>query len=342
MKHDRLISYQLTVALALLLAVAGTSHAKTIAEPLILHHAVGDTIDATEAAQWGLFPDLGNLSSAVFQRTSAGNIIVRIQLDGRGDSVVRERSIPAKVWAMWQADLEAGRTASDFQPPEPGLVWPETPLLPGEFALPAEPFDPADARTSLAGEWVMQFDLGYKHSTTVFNTFFTDMAMIQMGFGYAMNDYMMPFFGFQTGFGDLIDAFEDVTANGKSAIYAFELGTRLNLPLTDRTSIGAAVAGGYYMRSLRWGGDLFFSQYGTIQGGASVRELSDWGGSVRLGLQHRLGSRPGPPVFVDLSVRYEAYGADESLLADPLSGAEIRAINHDRWVAVSLGLIFKL
>jgi len=335
-------SGRIVAALAWLVAALAAGPAVADDTRLTLHPVVGDVIDAEEAGRWGLFSDLRGVTSAVFSRTPAGNIVARIVINRPDGPVTRERSIPAAQWASWRADLDAGRRVAAWEPPEPGRVWPEVPLRPEDLAPPPVPVDPSDYPTSLAGDWVMQLDFGYKHSTTDFNRFFTDMAMFQLGVGYAVNDHWTPFLNFHTGFGDLVDAFEDVTGNGKSAIYAFELGARLSMPLGDRVAIAGALAGGYYMRSLRWGGDLFFSPYGTVQGGSNVRELSDWGGSVRLGFQRRMGDRPESPIFLDVSVRYEGYGADPSILADPVSGAEIRSIDHDRWLALSVGFIFEL
>jgi len=333
-------------ALAFLLAAMGTTVAAADAAPRVLrlHPAVADTLGADELRRWGLFPDLPGARSAVFLRTEAGVIVARIELPGRAGPLVRERSIDAATWEAWRAALAAGRDPEPAPPPPPpGAVWPERPLDPADVAPPPPPAAPGEARASLAGDWVLHLDLGYKHSTTVFNEFFTDMAMLQLDVGYAVSERWTPFFGFQTGFGDLVDSFEEIAGNGKSAVYAFELGLRLDLPLGERTGLTAAAAGGYYMRSLRWGGDDFISIYGTTQyGGALVRELSDWGGSLRAGFRHRLGDRPGPPVFLQAGVRWEAYGADPSLLYDPVSEVEIRATDHDRWLAVTVGLVFAL
>lgn len=333
----------LAALLAVLAAAAPCRAAAPSARPVVLHPAVGDTLDAEELRRWNLFPDLPAARRAVVVRTAAGGLLARIELPGRGGAVIRERSVTADQWRAWREALEAGVPVAAAPPPPRGRVWPETELDPAEIAPPPPPPDPADFRTRLTGDWVMHLDLGYKHSTTVFNEFFTDMAMVQMDVGYAVSDHVTPYFGFQTGFGDLVDEFEELVGNGKSAVYAFELGLHADLPLGDRTSLTAALAGGYYMRSMRWGGDYFTTVYGTLQsGGALVRELSDWGGSVRLGLRRRLGVGPGAPVFLQGGVRWEAYGADASLLYDPVSDIEIRADDHDRWLAVTVGLLFEL
>ncbi|MBK7701379.1 MAG: hypothetical protein IPI34_00080 [bacterium] len=47
-----------------------------------LHAAVGDTVDAGEAARWGLFPDVTGLTSAVFVPGPRGGFLARLQVAG--------------------------------------------------------------------------------------------------------------------------------------------------------------------------------------------------------------------------------------------------------------------
>jgi len=329
--------------LILVLLTAAASAVRAAPTVLRLTPAAGDTLRAEELRRWGLFPDLPRAVSAVFLRTEAGGIVARIAEPGLGGPLVRERSIDAATFRAWTDALAAGRRPEPFAPPPPGAVWPERPLDPDAVAPPPLPPAPGDLRTGHAGDWVMRLNAGWKHCQTGFSEFFTDMAMVQMDIGYAVSDRVLPFFGFQTGFGDLTSELEAITGNGKSAVYAFELGLLLDLPLSDRTSVTLSGAGGYYMRSLRWGGDDFLTLYGTYDYGAAlVRELSDWGGSAGVGLRRRLGDRVGPPVFLQAGVRVEAYGADPSLLYDPVSDIEIRAPDHDRWLTASIGFTFAL
>lgn len=326
-----------TLALCAAPAVAG--------EPVALHETVGESVDREEARRWGLFPDLPGLRLAVFEASPSGGFLARLHVDGPEGPRLLERNVPRAVWESWRDCLDRGEPVDgEGAPPVPGAaaVWPEAPL---PEAAPAPPPLPAAADTMYplsSSDWVTLVDVGYKHSTTRFGDYFTDMLLLGLAVGYPLSDWFVPTLGFQAGIGDLQDDFEDITGNGKSAHYAFELGTLLRAPLTGNTRIYLGIAGGYYMRSLRWGGTFYYSTYNVYQSGSWVRELSDWGGSARCGVQLRLGSRGAKPRLLDLSVRYERYGAEASLLSNPDTGELFLAEDHDIWVGVSLGLIVGL
>jgi len=332
-----------TIMILIICLLPGAGRAEPEERVLVLHPAVGEVVDADEAARWGLFDDVPGLRQIVFVRTAAGVLTARITVAGDQGVVLRERNVPAKVWEAWRADLAAGDvvSASLPQPPE-GLVWPET-------ALRIDDVEPVDELPIIAVEdavlentWVMLLDVGYKHSSTRFGDFFTDMMMMDMGVGYAVSERFTPFLAFQAGFGDLKDDFEDLAGDGKSAVYSFELGTRFTAPLSRRLDATASLAGGYYMRSLRWGGTVFLGPYGYVQGGAAVREFADWGGSLRLGFQYALSVSDGRARYLDVGVRIERYGADEIVLSDPVTGAALLADDYDLWTGVTVGLVFGL
>ncbi len=335
---------RLVIFLYAAILAAGAASAETHADRVVeLHPDLGEVIDAGEAAALGLFPDLGGIGQIVFVRTAAGGVVARIVLDGPNGTVLRERSIPSDVWASWRADAAAGRPLAAALPvPPPGLVWPERDLRPDEVAPDDAPPPIPAGDGVLTGEWIMMLDAGYKRSTTRFRDYFTDMVVADMAVGYGLHDRVWPFLAFQIGSGDLQDAFEDITADGRSAVYAFELGTRFNAPLTHRLDAVASVAGGYYMRSMRWGGDLFVSPYGYVQSGTTVREFSDWGGSARLGVQWALGGRDGRARYLDLTFRAETYSADPYVLIDPENDAALLADDRDTWWSVTMGLAFGL
>ncbi len=322
---------------------ATTARAVPAEHVLTLHASVGEVVDAEEAARWGIFPELSDLSQVVFVRTAAGVLVARITLPGADGPILRERNVPAATWISWQASLASGeRVTTTLASPPPGLVWPET-------ALRADQIEPRDdlpvipvSEATLEDTWVMLFDVGYKRSDTRFRDYFTDMMMVDLAVGYAMGERFTPFLGFQAGFGDLQDDFEDIAGDGKSAVYAFELGARATAPLSPRLDAVAAVAGGYYMRSLRWGGTVFLGPYGYVQGGAAVREFSDWGGSVKLGFQYALSAKDGRARYLDVGVRLERFGADRIVLTDPETDISLLADDHDIWAGVSVGLVFGL
>lgn len=327
---------------ALLLLAAAAPAADT---PVILHPVVGKTIDAEEAARWGLFPDLPDLVEARFFTLPAGGFLARLRLDGTGEDRLRERSVPRAVWEDWRARIAAGEPVDGAGAPPPvgaHAVWPEAPLPPPDPAAPLPTAAPDTLVPLSDASWITLVDVGYKHSTTRFGDYFTDMLMLGVAVGRPLNDWIVPTLGFQAGLGDLQDDFEALTGNGKSAHYAFELGVQLRAPLGERAGAYLGVAGGYYMRSLRWGGTLYYSYYDVYETGSFVREQSDWGGSVRLGLRWRLADRGAKPRLLDLSLRYEQYRAEPSVLEDPVSGTLFTAEDHDAWVSLSLGLVVGL
>ena len=93
------------------------------------------------------------------------------------------------------------------------------------------------------------------------------------------------------------------------------------------------------MRSLRWGGTIYYSYLDVYESGSLVREQSDWGGAARLGLQRQLGSPGTRPRLLDFSVRYEQYGAESSVLENSQTGSVFTAGDTDGWLSISLGLI---
>jgi len=330
-----------TLVAALLLCAATAA----AGEPVALHAAVGESLDREEARRWGLFPDLPDLREAVFEAAPGGGFLARIRVDGPDGPRLLERNVPRAVWESWRACLDRGEPVDgEGAPPVPGAaaVWPEAPLPESAHAPPPLPA-PADTTYPLSSsDWVTLVDVGYKHSTTRFGDYFTDMLLLGVAVGYPLSDWFVPMIGFQAGIGDLQDDFEAITGNGKSAHYALELGALLRAPLTGDTRVYLGLAGGYYMRSLRWGGTFYYSYYDIYESGSLVRELSDWGGSARFGVQLRLSSRAAKPRLLDLSVRYERYGAEASLLENPDTGETFLAEDRDIWVGVSLGLIVGL
>ena len=327
----------------LMTALAGPLSAVPTETVLVLGDAVGEVVDAAEAERWGLFRDLPDLSQIVFVRTAAGAVWARVTLPGADGPVLRERNVPGDIWSSWQASLAASEAVTaTLTPPPPGRVWPETALRPEQIQPKIEVPVVPPGEAVLADTWVMLLDLGYKHSTTHFGDYFTDMVMVDMAVGYAVGERLTPFLGFQAGFGDLKDDFEDIAGDGKSAIYSFELGARVSAPLTPRLDATASLAGGYYMRSLRWGGTVFLGPYGYVQGGAAVREFSDWGGSLRLGFQYAMSAPDGRARYLDVGLRLERYAADRIVLSDPDTGAALLADDHDLWAGLTVGIVFGL
>lgn len=331
----------MTILLLLLgLVSAATAAADAPAAVVPLHAAVGDTVDAGEAARWGLFPDVPGLVSAVFAPGPRGGFLARLTVAGDPPGAHRERNVPRSQWDGWRRSLDAGEPVSGA-PPEVNrdtAVWPEVPL-PTDVARPAGPRPglpvPDDGPP---GRWLLLTDLGWKHATTAFGDYFTDMLRVSVALGLPLGENFLATAGLQLGLGDLQDDFEDLTDNGRAAHYGIELGARALLPVGERTDAVLGVRGGYYLRSLRWGGTLFWG-YGTVyQSGSLVREMSDWGGGLDVGLRRRLGGADSRR-WLAATLHAETCAADPVLLQDAVSGDQLIADDHDDWIGVSVGLV---
>jgi hypothetical protein len=108
------------------------------------------------------------------------------------------------------------------------------------------------------------------------------------------------------------------------------------LPVDRRHALYAGAAGGYYMRSLRWGGEAapVFDEYPFL--GTLVRELKNWGFALKVGWQRQLFTSNGKPRLIDIQLRYESYGPQE------LYFEELRlhyASGRDNWIALSCHLL---
>lgn len=415
----------------LLMAPLPCAHA---APPVALHAAVGDTLDAREAARFGLFLDVAGFQRAVFAPAPWGGFLARIWADDMLDGW-RERNVPSADWHAWRQRVEAilegkmpppapgpapapmmatpppppagapldtlARTAArvassdsarppfEPQPLEPPpveappiepppldqppveappaeptpaepppaastrpagrpLVWPEAPLPPRPARQPAPAGAEGDTsagahRTAAAvpypplpGRWLFGLGAGYRHVLTEYGDFFTDMGMFELSVQRPVSTRLTPYFAFQIGFGDIANDFEAVTADGHSAVYALESGVLLRAPSGMRSALYGGLAGGYYMRSLRWGGEAIPIYYDYPGYGTIVYELKNWGWAAKLGWQRQLRTDGGKPRLVDIQLRYEVYG-DNELYFD--QERMFYASGRDRWIALSITLL---
>jgi len=273
-RQVRAILVAALVPCASLIVFCAPASAVQAAEPVILHEAVGDTLSRDEALRWGLFPDVPELRLVVFRIAPTGGYVARLHLDGPDGPRLRERNVPYSVWESWRDCLDRGVPVDgEGAPPVPGAaaLWPEACLPDLGEAPPPLPAPPDTTLPLSAADWVTLVDVGYKHSTTRFGDYFTDMLLLGVAVGYPLRDWFVPTIGFQVGIGDLQDDFEELTGNGKSAHYALELGVQLRAPLAAETDVYLGLAGGYYMRSLRWGGTLYYSYLDVYESGAFLR-----------------------------------------------------------------------
>ena len=369
------------VVVAALLAVLPGGVAVGRAEPetpVAFHPAIGDTLDAREAARFGLFADEPGLRAAVLLPAPWGGYLARLTLDTPAGPVTRERNVPTAMLREWRervtrllaapvvaaapVDTAAASPAgaapaggdsltvaadSAIAPaatPAPATparprVWPEVPLPAPRPGPPGLGLAPPVVAAPVPARWLVTAGLGYRHCASDFNTFFTDMGQIEVAVSRRIGGTFQPYASFVYGFGDIQDDFEAVSENGRSALYALELGLLARAPVSRRAHAYVGLGGGYYMRSLRWGGEEFLGTDGYMYGGTLVLELQDWGGSVRVGLQLAL-----PPAgkgkkerLLDFQLRLEEYARSSFEPFDDDSGFSVAG--RDRWIAFSVSLL---
>ncbi len=350
--------------------------------PIAIHSAIGDTLDAREAARFGLFADEPGLRTAVLLPALWGGYLARLTLDTPAGPVTRERNVPTAMLREWRervtrlleapaatatpavavavvdttavppagaapAGGDSLTVAADSlaaPAPAPALfarprVWPEVPLPASRPSPPGLGIVPPGATAPVVARWLVTAGLGYRHCGSDFNRFFTDMGQIEVAVTHRIGRTFQPYAAFVYGFGDIQDDFEAVSENGRSALYALEMGLLARAPVSRRAHAYFGLGGGYYMRSLRWGGEQFLGSDGYLYGGTIVLELQDWGGSARVGLQLALpaSGKEKKERLLDFQLRLEEYARSsfEPFGAD----SDFKAVGRDRWIALSVSLL---
>jgi hypothetical protein len=117
------------------------------------------------------------------------------------------------------------------------------------------------------------------------------------------------------------------------------MGLLARTPVARGTHAYFGLGGGYYMRSLRWGGEPFLGADGVYYGGTLLLELQDWGVAAKLGVQIALPAvgKGKKERLLDIRFRVEDYARSsfEPFGAD----SEFRAAGRDRWYALSVSLL---
>jgi hypothetical protein len=220
-------------------------------------------------------------------------------------------------------------------------VWPEAPLPPNPRRLAARDTARAPAYPRLVGRWQAGLGIGYRHCRTDFGQFFPDMGQFELFFRRPVSRILSPYLSFQLGFGGMRSQIEQITATGRTALYAFEAGTLLNVPTGWHGQLYLGVGGGYYMRSLVWGG-VFYTADGYIVDSPTL-EVQNWGTSLRVGWQKQLRTRGNKIRILDFQARWERYGKTSmglSSLPDSLGNAiSYSASGNDEWLVVSAALV---
>jgi len=350
-----LVALAVLVAWVFLLAGNATGAEPSAPEsPVRLHPQLADCLQAAEAARFGLFQDVEGLQAVVFYPAPWGGYLARLEVVTPAGVVWRERNVSTSTWRQWQARVAAllagapalpdstadGVAPADTLPPDippPAdriRVWPEVPLPP---ALPR--VAPADtlplAIQPMSGRWFVLLEVGYRHNTSEFGRYFSDEGMFALTWG-RMLGRVMPFFALDVGFGDITKAYESITADGRANTYGFALGLLVRQPLSERVQFYASGAGGYFIRSLQWGGTFYDPYTGTYASGL-VQEQQDWGTAFRLGFLVQRKSRDKAR-FIDIGVSLQTTRADEWI--DEFDGIDppvkLRAAGPDTWLTISV------
>ncbi len=295
-------------------------------------------LDAATITRLGLFPDEpDSVLQASFHYARWGGVMAKLVLDEHGVRRERQRFLS---WAQWQ-DLRA-RAAAILagtpppsapgipSPPPEGRTWPEVPLATLALRAPA-PKVPAGF-PAMRGRWMALLEAGVRKNASDFDKFFTPMGMIGVGFGYPFLEHAAAMLNFTAGFGNINGDFESLYGDGRSNTFSFAMGMLGRQRVSKRASFYAEVDGGYYIRSLVWGGLFVDPRTGQVTDGIVV-EQQDWGYALRAGLllQRRHSERPR---FLDIGVSWQTSRADTwDFPGDP---DPFRASGHDSWVSLSV------
>ncbi len=308
-----------------------------------LHADMPDTLNAQQVSRLELFPDLTGVDSVWFEREAWGGIIAHIKLHWKYLEKNQERSVPSDRWLEMRQAAVAVLAGEDPEPsrflqdeelydeqniPQPVQAWPEFPVrnrtLPEELrAENAGPHYP-----SMGGQWLVNGGVGYQHNISSYGEYFTDMAVFHLGFARALSNNIIPCGGFTVGLGDLTSEYENLVGDGRGSNYSAMVGVMLRAPTSRKTSVYAAGQGGYFRRSMQWGGLFTDPETGDRVDGYA-RESGGWGFSAQLGLL-RQKSHASKARYFDFNIGLMWGEADPWQDIGP--DAQFSASGNDTWL----------
>jgi hypothetical protein len=294
-----------------------------------LHPDLPDVLDRAWLDRLAVFPDA---SSVRFTRAAWGGVVAILD-------ETRQRELADSEWNDLRARAVAVLAGQTLLPPVPlpapsgGLhAWPEVPL--SSAAIAAPPRRAPAGYPALAGRWQALLEAGVRSDVTSFDEFFTPMGTIGVGFAYPVTNRLAALLNFSAGFGNMRSDFEASFGDGRANTFAFNLGVLMRQPLSQRASFYLEADGGYYIRSLMWGGAFYDPVSGEVTDGL-VLEQQDWGGGLRAGLLLQR-KHPDKPRFLDIGVSLQTTPADRWDFWTP----EQRFVADDRDTWVSLTFRF--
>jgi hypothetical protein len=269
-----------------------------------LHPDLPVVLDRGWLERLEVFPDA---TSARFARTAWGGMVAILDED-------RLRMLPDSEWVALRARaaaVVAGGAVPPAPAPAPAVIgdlraWPEVPL--DAAAVAAPPRQAPAGYPALAGRWQALIEAGVRSNVTSFDEFFTPMGTIGVGFGYPFTNHAAALLNFAAGFGNMRGDFEESFGDGRANTFSFNLGLLTRQPVSRRTSLYAEVDGGYYIRSLMWGGAFYNQTTGEVNDGL-VLEQQNWGVGVRAGVLLQR-AHPDKPRFVDIGLSLQTSRAD--------------------------------
>ncbi|HPD72003.1 MAG TPA: hypothetical protein PLL30_09530 [Candidatus Krumholzibacteria bacterium] len=335
----------LIVAAVLCSARAALAAAPPPGELLRLNPGLPEILDREWLARLDLFTGEVGLVSVRFELAPWGAVLARLELEDpdRGPRVI-VRNLTSERWQAMQARaaaIMAGETPPPLSPEREPLPagedplaavrsWPETPPPPA--ALPAGQLV-ARGIAPLGGHWLALVDAGARVNLSGYNQFFTPMAQIGLAFGYSVSSRLVPFLGFHAGFGDMRSDFEDAFGDGRANAFGFTLDTLVRLPVSERHSLYVEGGGGYFIRSLYWGGLFVDPRTGTVSEGR-VLEQQNFGWNLRAGwLVAR--DHPRRPRFIDVGVGLQTSRADPWIFWTD-EPATFEATGRDTWILLTV------
>jgi hypothetical protein len=258
-------------------------------------------------------------------RVRADAVLSGHPLPATGAAAVGAKSTEAASSGSLSADGDTIRFAEDRL-----RVWPEVPVPPG---IPAPPVEKREPRyPSVGGRWVTLLEAGYQRNFSSFRDFFTDMLTFGVYFGKTLSDHIMPYFAFDVGFGDITDDMEKIAGDGRANTYNFSLGVLVRAEAGRRSALYLSGAGGYFVRSLQWGGAYEDPLTGRVSEGF-VLEQQNFGVAVRAGIQFQT-DHPRRLRAWDLGITLRMTPAERWAFA--YEDTQVFGDLRDTWVALTI------
>ncbi len=330
------------------LLVAGPLVAETWPPPpetaaVLLHQDLPETLDRAWIERLDLFPGVAGLQSVRFGQAPWGSVLARLEVSEDGGEVrIIVRSLAGETWRELQQRAQLVAAGEPLPPRAPVVeepdvdplaearAWPETPPPPSAPLAAAS--GPTGGPVPVRGKWLALVEAGVRTNVSSFETFFTPMGQVGVAFAYGASERFLPGVSFGAGFGDMQSDFEDEFGDGRANSFSVTLTALLRQPIASRHSLYVEGGGGFFLRSLFWGGSFYNPTTGDVTQGRVV-EQSDFGWTARVGWMLSR-NHPRRPRFLDVGLGFQSSSADPWIF----TGAEKTyfASGRDTWVFLTV------